>query len=139
MTQGRGIEGACRRLWEGFFVKSITLLIIMLFSFSMFSLADNARLEARRDAEQDVNDTVWALTGFSVPLLIGGYYMAGVFVRSELGEIIPAESESDREVREGYQFFTKAIIETITAMTAEAPLSRCFVYSKKQNWGRLHL
>lgn len=58
-------------------MKRIVLLIIMLLGFSMFSLADNARLDARRDAEQDVNDTVWALTGFSVPLLIGGYYMVG--------------------------------------------------------------
>ena len=53
------------------------LLIILLFSFSMLSLADNVRLDARRDAERDVNDTVWALAGFSVPLLIGGYYMTG--------------------------------------------------------------
>ena len=43
----------------------------------MFSFADNARVDARRASEQDVNETVWALTGFSVPLLIGGYYMAG--------------------------------------------------------------
>ena len=43
----------------------------------MFSLADNARVDARRDAEQDVNDTVWALAGFSAPLLIGGGYMIG--------------------------------------------------------------
>ena len=27
--------------------------------------------------EQDVNETVWALAGFSVPLLIGGYYIGG--------------------------------------------------------------
>ena len=58
-------------------MKRIVLLIIMLFSFSMLSLADNARFDARRDAEREVNDTVWALTGFSVPLLIGGYYMTG--------------------------------------------------------------
>ena len=58
-------------------MKRIVLLIILLFSFSMLSLADNARVDARRDAERDVNDTVWALTGFSVPLLMGGYYMAG--------------------------------------------------------------
>lgn len=43
----------------------------------MISFADNARLDARREAKQDVNETAWALTGFSVPLLIGGYYMAG--------------------------------------------------------------
>ena len=49
----------------------------MLFSFSMLSLADNARLDAIREAEQDVNETLWSLTGFSVPLLIGGWYMAG--------------------------------------------------------------
>ena len=49
----------------------------MLFSFSMISLADNARFDALREAKQDVNETVWTLTGFSVPLLIGGYYMAG--------------------------------------------------------------
>jgi hypothetical protein len=55
----------------------IILLIILLFSFSMISLADNARLDARRDAVRDVNDTVWALTGFSVPLLIGGRYITG--------------------------------------------------------------
>jgi len=41
--------------------------------------------------------------------------LTGLFVRSESGEIIPAESESEREVREGYQFLTKAMIETITA------------------------
>ena len=58
-------------------MKRIVLLIILLFSFSMLSLADNARFSARRDAKQDVNDTAWALAGFSVPLLIGGYYMAG--------------------------------------------------------------
>ena len=55
----------------------IALLIIVLFSFSMISLADNARFDALRDAKREVNDTVWALTGFSVPLLIGGYYMTG--------------------------------------------------------------
>ena len=58
-------------------MKRIVILIIMLFSFSVISLADNARFDARREAKQDVNETVWALTGFSVPLLIGGYYMAG--------------------------------------------------------------
>ena len=58
-------------------MKRIVILIIMLFSFSMISLADNARLNVLREAKQDVNETVWALTGFSVPLLIGGYYMAG--------------------------------------------------------------
>ena len=41
----------------------------------MLSLADNARLDALREAKQDVNETVWAFTGFSVPLLIGGWYM----------------------------------------------------------------
>ena len=58
-------------------MKRIVLLILLLFSFSMLSFADNARLDARRDAEREVNDTVWALAGFSVPLLVGGYYMAG--------------------------------------------------------------
>ena len=58
-------------------MKIIVLLIILLFSFSMISLADNAKLDAQIDAKQDVNETVWAFTGFSVPLLIGGYYMAG--------------------------------------------------------------
>ena len=58
-------------------MKRIVLLIILLFGFSMIALADNARLDARRDAERDVNDTVWALAGFSALLLIGGYYMAG--------------------------------------------------------------
>ena len=58
-------------------MKRVVILIIILFSFSMISLADNARLNALREAKQDVNETVWALTGFSVPLLIGGYYMAG--------------------------------------------------------------
>ena len=58
-------------------MKRIMILIIMLFGFSVISLADNARFDARREAKQDVNETVWALTGFSVPLLIGGYYMAG--------------------------------------------------------------
>ena len=58
-------------------MKRIVLLIIVLFSFSMVSFADNARLDGRRDAAREVNDTVWALTGFSVPLLIGGYYMTG--------------------------------------------------------------
>ena len=58
-------------------MKRIVLLIILLFSFSMLSLADNARLDGRRDAERDVNDTVWALAGFSAPLLMGGLYMTG--------------------------------------------------------------
>ena len=58
-------------------MKRILLLIILLFSFSMLSLADNARFDARREAKQDVNDTAGACTGFSVPVLIGGYYMAG--------------------------------------------------------------
>ena len=58
-------------------MKRIVLLVIMVFGFSMLSLADNARLDALREAKQDVNETVWALAGFSVPLLIGGYYMAG--------------------------------------------------------------
>ena len=59
-------------------MKRIVLLIILLFSFSMLSFADNARVDARRDAERDVNDTVWALAGFSVPLLMGGgWYMTG--------------------------------------------------------------
>ena len=60
-----------------FQIKRIVPLIILSFSFSMFSLADNARLDAQIDAKQDVNETVWSLTGFSVPLLVGGYYMAG--------------------------------------------------------------
>lgn len=60
-----------------FLMKRIVLLILLLFSFSMLSLADNARLEAQIDAKQDVNETLWSLTGFSVPLLIGGWYMAG--------------------------------------------------------------
>lgn len=58
-------------------MKRVVILIVILFSVSVISLADNARLDARREAKQDVNETVWALTGFSVPLLIGGYYMAG--------------------------------------------------------------
>ncbi len=58
-------------------MKRIALLIIMMFGFSMLSVGDNARLDALREAEQDVNETVWALTGFSVPLLIGGWYIAG--------------------------------------------------------------
>ena len=58
-------------------MKRIVLLIILLFSFSMLSLADNARFDVRRNAAQDVNETIWALTGFSVPLLIGGGYMIG--------------------------------------------------------------
>ena len=43
----------------------------------MFSFTDNARLDARRDAQREVNDTVWALAGFSAPLLMGGLYMTG--------------------------------------------------------------
>ena len=70
----RGLIGDCGK---GFLMKRIVLLIILLFSFSMFSFADNARVDARRDAERDVNDTVWALAGFSAPLLMSGYYMAG--------------------------------------------------------------
>lgn len=58
-------------------MKRIVLLILLLFSFSMFSLADNARLDALRDAEREVNDTVWALAGFSAPLLMGGLYTMG--------------------------------------------------------------
>ena len=58
-------------------MKIIVILVILLFSFSTLSFADNARLDARRAAEQDVNETAWALTGFSVPLLMGGYYIAG--------------------------------------------------------------
>ncbi|MDE0398362.1 MAG: hypothetical protein OXL96_11210 [Candidatus Poribacteria bacterium] len=58
-------------------MKIIVILVLLLFSFSMLSLADNARFEARRAAGQDVNETAWALTGFSVPLLMGGYYIAG--------------------------------------------------------------
>ena len=70
----KGLVGRCGK---DFLMKRIVLLIILLFSFSMFSLADNARLDAQRDAEKDVNDTVWALAGFSAPLLMGGYYIAG--------------------------------------------------------------
>ena len=58
-------------------MKIIVILVILLFSFSTLSFADNARLDARRAAERDVNDTVWVLAGFSAPLLMGGYYMAG--------------------------------------------------------------
>lgn len=58
-------------------MKVIVILVILLFSFSMLSLADNARFSAQREAKQDVNETAWALTGFSVPLLMGGYYIAG--------------------------------------------------------------
>ena len=58
-------------------MKRIVLLILLLFSFSMLSLADNARIDARRDAQREVNDTVWALAGFSAPLLMGGLYMTG--------------------------------------------------------------
>ena len=39
-------------------MKIIVILVILLFSFSTLSFADNARLDARRDAERDVNDTV---------------------------------------------------------------------------------
>ena len=58
-------------------MKRVVLLILLLFSSSVFSFADNARLDALREAKRDVNDTVWVLAGFSAPLLIGGYYMAG--------------------------------------------------------------
>ena len=58
-------------------MKIIVILVILLFSFSTLSFADNARLDARRDAQRDVNDTVWALAGFSVPLLMGGLYITG--------------------------------------------------------------
>ena len=58
-------------------MKIIVILVILLFSFSMLSLADNARFSAQRDAKQDVNGTAWSLAGFSVPLLMGGYYIAG--------------------------------------------------------------
>lgn len=58
-------------------MKRIALLIIIIFCFAMHSFAENARVKARRAAAQDVNDTVWALTGFSVPLLIGGVFIAG--------------------------------------------------------------
>ena len=58
-------------------MKRVVLLVILLFGFSMLSLADNARFSAQREAKQDVNETAWALTGFSVPLLMGGYYIAG--------------------------------------------------------------
>ena len=58
-------------------MKIIVILVILLFSFSILSFADNARVDARRDAQRDVNDIVWSLAGFSAPLLIGGYYMAG--------------------------------------------------------------
>ena len=53
-------------------MKRIVVLIILLFSFSMHSLADNARVDARRAAERDVNDTVWALAGFSAPITYWG-------------------------------------------------------------------
>ena len=57
-------------------MKRIVLLIILLFSFSMLSFADNARVDARRDAERDVNDTVWALAGFrSHYLLVAGIWV----------------------------------------------------------------
>ena len=36
---------------KDFLMKRIGLLIILLFSFSMLSLADNARFDARREAE----------------------------------------------------------------------------------------
>ena len=58
-------------------MKKNALLVILLFCFSMLSFADNARLDARRDAHRDVNDTVWALAGFSAPLLMGGLYITG--------------------------------------------------------------
>ena len=58
-------------------MKRVVLLIILLFNFSMLSLADNARLDARRDAKREVNDTVWALAGFSAPLLMGSLYITG--------------------------------------------------------------
>ena len=58
-------------------MKRIALLVILLFCFLMLSFADNARLDARRDAHRYVNDMVWVLAGFSVPLLIAGYYSAG--------------------------------------------------------------
>ena len=58
---------------KDFLMKRIVLLIIMLFSFSMISLADNARLDTLRDAERDVNDTVWALVGFFVSLREEGH------------------------------------------------------------------
>lgn len=91
-------------------MKIIVILVILLFSFSMLSLADNARFEARRAAEQDVNETAWALTGFSVPLLMGGYYIAGgtaggtlsytVFIPgvvvSAVSQYYPISPQSDR-------------------------------------------
>lgn len=58
-------------------MKRIALLIIMSVCFAMYSFAENASVDARRAATQEVNDTVWALTGFSVPLLIGGVFIAG--------------------------------------------------------------
>ena len=93
-------------------MKRVVILIIILFSFSMISLADNARLDALREAKQDVNETVWALTGFSVPLLIGGYYMVGgttggtisysVFVPSVVvgaSQYYPISPQTDRFLR----------------------------------------
>ena len=91
-------------------MKIIVILVILLFSFSMLSFADNARLDARRDAKRDVNDTVWALAGFSAPLLIGGYYISGgttggtlsytVFVPgvvvSAVSQFYPISPRSDR-------------------------------------------
>ena len=91
-------------------MKIIVILVILLFSFSMLSLADNARFEARRAAEQEVNETAWALTGFSVPLLMGGYYIAGgtaggtlsytVFIPgvvvSAVSQYYPISPQSDR-------------------------------------------
>ena len=91
-------------------MKIIVILVILLFSFSTLSFADNARLDARRDAERDVNDTVWALAGFSAPLLIGGYYIAGgtaggtitytIFVPgvvvSAVSQYYPISPQSDR-------------------------------------------
>ena len=67
----------CKRFSKGFWNKRSALLIIMMFGFSMPSFADNARLDALREAERDVNHTVWALAGFSAPLLMGGLYITG--------------------------------------------------------------
>ena len=69
-------------------MKRIVLLIILLFSFSMLSLADNARIDARRDAQREVNDTVWALAGFSAPLLMGGLYITGGTTGSTISYIV---------------------------------------------------
>ena len=43
-------------------MKRVVILIIMLFSFSVISLADNARFDARREAKQEVNETVAAFS-----------------------------------------------------------------------------